>query len=117
MIHRANECRIEVREHMRGGAGSVRITHFFDESADLKAPTRLCARLELEPGSSIGPHRHDGEEEIFLVLAGRAEIDDDGTLAEVGPGDAIATGNASHGVRSLGPDKLVLAAFIVPLAK
>ncbi|MPM59135.1 Oxalate-binding protein [bioreactor metagenome] len=117
MIHRAAECKAEVREKMRGGDGSVRIVHFFDENTELAAPTRLCARLELEPGSSIGFHRHDGEEEIFLVLAGRAEVDDDGVTAEVGPGDAILTGNAGHAVRSLGPGTLVMTALIVPFAK
>ncbi len=118
MIHRAHECRVEVREAMRGGDKSVQITHFFDEKNELGSPTRLCAQLELEPGASIGFHTHDAEEEMFVVLAGRAEIDDNGVRAEVGPGDTILTGNgAGHAVRSLGPETLRLLAVIVPFAQ
>ena len=116
MIHRAGECRVEVREKMRGGDGHVTITHFFDEANDLRSGTRLCAKLELEAGSSIGFHRHENEEEMFVVLAGRAEIDDDGTKVSVQTGDTILTGNAGHAVRNPGPDKLVLLAVIAPFA-
>lgn len=116
MIHRAGECRVEVREKMRGGDGHVTITHFFDEANDLRSGLRLCAKLELEAGSSIGFHRHENEEEMFVVLAGRAEIDDDGTKVAVQAGDTILTGNAGHAVRNPGPDKLVLLAVIAPFA-
>ena len=68
MIHRANECKSEVREAMRGGDKSVKITHFFDENNELMSPTRLCAQLELEPGASIGFHAHENEEEFRTAL-------------------------------------------------
>ncbi|MBE6368857.1 MAG: cupin domain-containing protein [Lentisphaerae bacterium] len=118
MIRKANECVSEVRENMRGGEKSVKITHFFDEKNELNSPARLCARLELEPGASIGFHQHEKEEEIFVVLSGRAVIDDNGTEVEVAPGDAILTGNgAGHAVKSLGPETLQLMAIIVPFAE
>lgn len=118
MIHKANECKVEVREAMRGGDKSVKITHFFDEANELMSPTRLCAKLELEPGASIGFHEHDQEEEMFVVLAGQALIDDNGKEVQVGPGDTILTGNgAGHAVKSLGPDTLQMLAVIVPFAK
>ena len=118
MIHKASECRSEIREAMRGGDKSVKITHFFDEDKELMSPTRLCARLELEPGASIGFHTHENEEEMFVVLAGKALIDDNGREVEVSAGDTILTGNgAGHAVKSLGPEKLELLAVIVPFAK
>ncbi len=118
MIHRANECKVEVREAMRGGDKSVKITHFFDENNELMSPTRLCAKLELEPGASIGFHTHENEEEMFVVLSGKALIDDNGVEVEVSVGDTILTGNgAGHAVKSLGPDRLELLAVIVPFAK
>ena len=118
MIHRANECKSEVREAMRGGDKSVKITHFFDENNELMSPTRLCAQLELEPGASIGFHTHENEEEMFVVLSGKALINDNGTEVEVSVGDTILTGNgAGHAVKSLGPDTLRMLAVIVPFAK
>lgn len=118
MIHRAAECKSEVRENMRGGDKSVKITHFFDEKNELMAPTRLCAKLELEPGASIGFHNHDREEEIFVIISGRALIDDNGVEKELSAGDVILTGNgAGHAVRSLGPETLTMMAVIVPFAE
>ncbi|MBE6368103.1 MAG: cupin domain-containing protein [Lentisphaerae bacterium] len=118
MIHKASECKVEVREAMRGGEKSVRITHFFDENNELLSPTRLCAKLELAPGASIGFHQHDNEEEMFVVLSGRGLIDDNGNQQEVTVGDTILTGNgAGHSVKSLGPEDLQLLAVIVPFVK
>ena len=118
MIHKASECKSEIREAMRGGDKSVKITHFFDEKNELMSPTRLCAMLELEPGASIGFHEHDKEEEMFVVLSGKALIDDNGQEVEVTVGDTILTGNgAGHSVKSLGPDTLKMLAVIVPFAE
>ena len=118
MIHTPSDYKSEVRENMRGGDKSVKITHYFDEANELMSPARLCAQLELEPGASIGFHTHENEEEMFVVLSGRALIDDNGTEVEVSVGDTILTGNgAGHAVKSLGPDTLRMLAVIVPFAK
>ena len=118
MIHKASECKSEVREAMRGDSKSVKITHYFDEANELMSPTRLCAKLELEPGASIGFHTHENEEEMFVVLAGHALVDDNGVEKEVSAGDTILTGNgAGHAVKSLGPETLQMLAVIVPFAK
>ena len=55
MIRKADECKVEIREHMRDGDGQVQIQHFVD-SAELYEKGRLFARLTLEPGCSIGFH-------------------------------------------------------------
>ncbi|MCQ2379147.1 MAG: cupin domain-containing protein, partial [Victivallaceae bacterium] len=67
----------------------------------------------LAPGDSIGFHRHDREEEIFFVVSGVAEADDDGVRRELHAGDTLLTGNgAGHAIKNIGNDDLVLAAFI-----
>ena len=45
----------------------------------------------LEPGASIGEHTHQGDEEIYAILAGRGVMKIDGRPAEVGPGDVCLT--------------------------
>ena len=118
MIHTSADYKSEVREAMRGGDKSVKITHYFDEANELMAPTRLCAQLELEPGASIGFHAHENEEEIFIVLNGTALIDDNGVEKTVKAGDSILTGNgAGHAVKNIGSETLRMVAVIVPFAR
>lgn len=113
MIRTAGQMTKETREHMRGGQGSVEFTHVFS-AAELEPRARLFARVRLAPGSSIGFHRHEGEEEIFYILSGRGLVDDDGVKQEVGPGDAIRTGGgAGHAVEALGGQPLEMVAVIL----
>lgn len=113
MIRRNNEYVSEIREQMRGGEGTVKLEHFFDAKNELKGLNRMVARLTLAPGSSIGFHRHENEAEIFIVVRGEAEIDDNGVKSTVKTGDAILTGfGAGHAVRSTGKEPLELVAVI-----
>ena len=113
MIRRNGEYSVDRREQMRGGDGTVKIEHFWNEAEELRGLNRLFARLTLEPGTSIGFHRHENEAEIFVVVSGEGEVDDDGTLSRVGAGDTILTGfGAGHGVRCVGDRPLVMVAVI-----
>jgi mannose-6-phosphate isomerase-like protein (cupin superfamily) len=113
MIRKNHEMENEVRERMRDGAGAVEILHIF-RSKELKGHTRLFARLRLRAGSSIGFHRHEGEEEIFYILSGTGEVSEGGGPSAVGPGDAVLTGGGSgHSISNAGPDPLELLAVIL----
>ncbi|NLF38193.1 cupin domain-containing protein [bacterium] len=112
MIRSAHQMKKEERVAMRGGKGAITITHAFTKE-DLRSATRLCARLTIPPGASIGPHAHEGEEEVFCILSGRGRVDDNGTIADVGPGDAILTGGgARHAIENTGAEPLEVMAFI-----
>jgi mannose-6-phosphate isomerase-like protein (cupin superfamily) len=113
MIKRNHTCATEVRQNMRGGNGSVTVTHFWGKG-ELKARTRLCARLTLEPGSSIGFHEHVNEEEVYIVLRGQGLIEENGQKIPVSVGDSILTGDgAGHAVEAVGSEPLEMLAFIV----
>ncbi|MFZ5988315.1 MAG: cupin domain-containing protein [Bacillota bacterium] len=113
MIKRANEMVSEIKEQMRGGKGSVEILHIFKQD-ELKGKARLCAKITIEPGSSIGLHQHDNEEEIFYIISGKALINDNGTLKEAAAGDSILTGNGdSHAVENIGEEPLEMLAIIL----
>lgn len=45
----------------------------------------------LEPGASIGEHRHEKDEEIYVILTGRGRMRVDGVERNVGPGDVCLT--------------------------
>lgn len=88
----------EVRPKMRGGEGAATL-NFFD--MPLPNNVRLLAQIALEPGSSIGFHRHENETELFYMLEGEFEVDDDGTARTMRPGDCLSTGSgAGHSVKN-----------------
>jgi mannose-6-phosphate isomerase-like protein (cupin superfamily) len=102
-----------IKKEMRGGNGEVVIEKLWDPETELKANNRLFAKLILEPGSSIGFHKHENEEEVFVILKGVAEADDDGTKVTLFPGDTILTGDgAGHSVTSVGDVPLEMIAVI-----
>lgn len=103
----------EVKNKMRGGEGEVVIDHFWNKD-ELKSQNRLFARLTLAPGSSIGFHRHENEEEIFVIVRGEAELNDDEKgLVRLEAGDTIHTGDgAGHAVKSVGCEPLEMIAVI-----
>ena len=113
MIKYKNEMRTEERPNMRGGNGTVKITHALEQT-EINGPMRLCATLTLEPGASIGEHNHEKEDEIFYIVSGTAKINDNGTEKIVYAGDTIITGNGdSHSIENIGIDTLVVFATIV----
>jgi len=113
MIRRAAETRTEIREDMKGGRGKVSIRHCL-EKEDLTANVRLCCILTLPPGTSIGSHQHDREEEIFIVNHGSGILDDGETETRVSEGDAMLTGNSeSHALRNDGAEDLEITALII----
>ena len=112
MIIRRNEMKIEDKECLRDGVGKVRLTYLTDNSAQKNV--RLLAEVTLEPGSSIGFHRHDSETEYYFILSGTGSVNDDGNEVNVKQGDSVITGNgASHSIKNTGSDALVFHAVIV----
>jgi mannose-6-phosphate isomerase-like protein (cupin superfamily) len=112
MVLQRGEMKIETKEKMRDGEGSVHFTHLVDCGSEKNI--RMLAELTLPPGASIGYHRHDRETEYYIILSGTGEVDDDGTPRAVKAGDSIITGNgASHSIRNTGNTPLVFHAIIV----
>jgi mannose-6-phosphate isomerase-like protein (cupin superfamily) len=113
MIRRAGEYTVDVKELMRGGEGSVKIEHYWHPGTEMKAANRLFAKLTLQPGSSIGFHQHGEEEEVFVILRGVAETDDNGVKTVLNMGDTILTGNgAGHSIKCVSQEPLEVLAVI-----
>ena len=112
MVIRRNRMKTEVKEKMRGGDGSANFVHLVD--CENEKNIRLLSELTLQPGSSVGNHRHDAETEYYIILSGCGTVNDDGIETPVEAGDVIITGNgASHGISNTGSVPLVLHAVIV----
>jgi len=103
----------EVRKNMRGGAGEIKIRHYFSKE-DINAKCRLCAELIIPPGSGIGDHQHVDEDEIFIIQKGRGIVIDEGKETEVCAGDSILTGKGGfHSIRNTGDQDLIVTAVII----
>ena len=113
MIRKLSDMETEVREHMRGGEGSVTFRHILKKD-DFTAPVRLCSVLTIPPGAGIGSHQHLAEDEIYIVAHGSGILDDGKTKTRVASGDAVLTGNGeAHAIQNDGDKPLELIAVIV----
>ena len=114
MIRRKDECKIEYREHMRDGDGTVKLTNFIASPEELNGKGRLFSKITLEPGCSIGYHVHETDAELFYILAGTGVYSDNGTETEVRAGDVtICETGRGHSIANRGEDVLELVAVIV----
>ena len=113
MIKRKNEQTAVVNHEMRGGTGDVTVRRYLD-AGEYNGRARLLASLTLEPGSSIGPHVHENEEEIFIVLKGTAAYLDGDHEEMLYPCDScVVLGGGKHSVRNPGEEDLELCAVIL----
>ena len=113
MIRKAGEMRTEKRENMRGGQGVISFAHMFDQ-AEFGTRVRLCTRLTLPPGASIGTHPHEKEDELFVVIKGSGIITEGGKDFPVSAGDATLTGKGgAQSVRNDGKVDLEMLAIII----
>ena len=65
------------------------------------------AEARLPPGGSTQRHYHARSEEIYFLLAGRAEIELEGERSTLGPGEAVAIPpGAWHEITALGDEDL-----------
>jgi len=113
MIRKKVELKEVINQNMRGGDGDIVITHIADAS-EMYEKSRLFAKLTIKPGCSIGYHLHENETEIFHILTGTAQYDDNGTQIELSAGDVTITpAGSGHSIANNGDTDLTLTALIV----
>lgn len=107
------KARVEVREGLRGGKGSVEFHHLISEE-EFNGHGTMYAMLRVMPHSSIGRHQHVGNTEPYYILNGRGIFEDnDGTKTDVGPGDVcVIQFNESHSLDNPYDEPLDLMALI-----
>ncbi|MCR4672109.1 MAG: cupin domain-containing protein [Lachnospiraceae bacterium] len=113
MYRNKEDVRERVVMNAQGGEGHVT---FYDFLLPEDAPGhgRVFSKLVIEPGNSIGYHRHEGEFEAIYVISGEATVNDNGEEIVLHPGDMHMCKNGdSHGTRNNGEEQLVLVALIM----
>lgn len=113
MVKSKESFKTEVREAMRGGNGSVKLTNFITPD-ELYGKGRLFGKITLEPGCSIGYHVHENDCEIFYILKGTATYSDNGQTKTVYEGDVTVTpAGTGHSISNDSDSPVELMALIV----
>jgi len=113
MIKRLEEMKKDVHNEFFGGKGTLTNIHFLDKE-DAAGAGRMFVKSMLTPGSSIGKHTHKGDFEVYYILKGLAQVDDNGEINTLNPGDSILTKNGSyHSIENIGEENLEYIAIIL----
>ncbi len=113
MIKQFNDFNTELREHMRGGDGTVIVSNFVT-AEELNNKGRLFGKIVLKPGCGIGYHVHETDSELFYIIKGTAVYDDNGTKTTVHAGDVTVTpAGTGHSIKNEGNEDVELFALIV----
>ena len=98
MVIRKENQRLQVRDNVRGGNGTLENRHIIEPDAMFGSAT-LFTEFFFDPGDSIGVHAHDNDAEVYYMLEGSATIIDDGVETVLNPGDAqFCADGHTHGI-------------------
>lgn len=113
MIRKHSEQKVEIKDNLRGGNGSVRFEEIIT-GEEMYEKGRLFSRIVLEPGCSIGYHNHENEMEAYYVLNGTAELSDNGESIILNKYDAAYTPSGhGHSITNCTNETLELLAVIL----
>ncbi|MBZ2174140.1 cupin domain-containing protein [Schnuerera sp. xch1] len=113
MIRKSNKYKVEKVEGLKGGRGYVTIVNFF-EMEEFLGNGRLFGKTIIKPGSSIGYHTHEGDQEAYYILNGRALYNDNGKEVILEPGDlTICRDGESHSIEVIGEEDLEFIMLIL----
>lgn len=97
-------------EKSHGGEGKYFVRTLLTDEFD--SSMKYVRELTLEPGSSIGMHKHENDEEIYYVISGSGIMIVDDEENPVKEGDIVLTKSGSiHGLRNNTQD--ILKIFVV----
>lgn len=95
------------------GKGQVKNALLYGDT-DFSTNLRFVIYTELPPGTSIGYHTHENDEEVYVILEGLGTMTIDGEAHEVRAGDVILNKPyGSHGLENTSEDILKILVFEV----
>lgn len=113
MIIRGSELQQQTMEKPRGGEGMA-IRMAYEAAAGFGGEVTNFAMMQLEPGSSIGYHKHEGDMEMYLVLDGNGATNDNGEVDRLNAGDLLITKDGeSHSLTNDTGEALTFLALIL----
>ena len=96
MIYKVNKSVETQANDVFDGKGPIFSRDIWPADRFPKHAGKFLRYVTLPPGSILGEHVHDGNHELFFVLSGKAEADDNGKTVILEPFDVLLTGNGEH---------------------
>lgn len=101
-------------ENVMGGEGTVMMEKLLMAPEEMLGKGRAYVRHTLNPGVSIGQHKHENEMESMVIVAGHAVHVINGETQHLSAGDIIAAmPGDTHGIACEGKEPLVLIAQVL----
>ena len=108
------------KEKAGGGVGILYGKYAFtrDQPPEVN-PVREIGWLTLKPGDAIGFHKHEVNEDVYIIISGTGVFtNDDGSKHEVSAGDiTIARLGQSHALENTGSEELRIISVIAGKTK
>jgi len=114
MIRNFYNVQPDLVENIHDGEGVVKVATIFDK---FTTKMQFLHYTVLPPGTSIGAHRHGNDEEFYVILEGKGEMELDGAKHPISAGDVIMNAPyGSHGLRNMSDtDDLKILVFEIKL--
>jgi mannose-6-phosphate isomerase-like protein (cupin superfamily) len=98
----------QVVERNHGGTGLIEFRRLLT-SADFAAPVDFVDYTIIPPGSTIGLHRHDGNEEVYFIAAGapRVAVEQEERRLERGSVAVVHAGQSHRLINDCGEDVVI----------
>ena len=114
MVRKSSERNIEKVEHKFDADGYITVRNLINSNDELNNKGRVFAHTTVAPHSGIGFHKHEGDTEIYYVLSGKAEYNDNGTIVPIEAGDVTFTPSGTgHGINNPNDEPLEIIALIL----
>ncbi len=114
MVRKSDRKTVERFERKFGAEGSITVRSITENDAELNNKGRVFAHTTVAPHSGIGFHIHNGDTEIYYVLSGKAEYNDNGTITTIEAGDVTFTPSGEgHGITNNSDEPLDIIALII----
>lgn len=113
MVTRYADREVTTKENMFNGAGAL-TNRVIASQATMYDKNRLFNHCYLAKGSEVGWHVHKGDGEVYYILKGEGEYNDNGTVTTVGPGDVCWTPDGEgHSLMCTSEEPLEFIALVV----
>lgn len=113
MFRKAEQQKSEIVNGIRGGRGDVGISYLLNTEESF-GKLKGAVRCVIPDGSEIGVHAHGPDAEIYYLISGELQGNDNGNIVTMSPGDIMYTGNGeNHGWKNISGQDAVLLGIVI----
>ena len=113
MVRKQSE-QIIAKACVQGGIGEAEMHKILVSPEEMLGKGRLFNHIFLNPGCSVGEHHHHGDMEVYYILKGTGDYNDNGKHVQLNAGDTAICGDGEmHGLVNNGDEPIEMIALIL----